>query len=113
MSSLLLPRASAAHRGGAFAIAAVLCLAPAFGGPLSAGNDPTQPGAVVPPLHYTSPLRSSPAASPASDTAWRDANDLSGRIGGWRAYLREAQGTGAAAAAPAAASAPPSRPHRH
>jgi len=40
-------------------------------------------------------------------TAWREANDTVGRIGGWRAYAREAQ----AGATPApAASSPPATP---
>ena len=30
--------------------------------------------------------------------SWREANDRVGRIGGWRAYAREAQGGGAASA---------------
>lgn len=37
--------------------------------------------------------------------SWRAANDLVGRIGGWQAYAREAQGSPAAGAA-SAASAP-------
>ena len=37
---------------------------------------------------------------------WRAANDNVGRIGGWRAYAREAQ-QGAAPAAPAAAASSP------
>lgn len=39
---------------------------------------------------------------------WRAANDTVGRIGGWRAYAREAQGP-----APAPASAPAAAGHRH
>lgn len=34
--------------------------------------------------------------------SWRQANDVVGRVGGWRSYAREAQG----AAAPASAGAP-------
>ena len=40
---------------------------------------------------------------------WREANDTVGRIGGWRAYAREAQGAAppeGAASQPGAASAP-------
>lgn len=43
---------------------------------------------------------------------WRESNEQVGRIGGWRAYAREAQG----AAAPAPAAAVPALPqdgHRH
>ena len=45
-------------------------------------------------------------------TAWREANDTVGRIGGWRAYAREAQAGAStapsASSPPANASAPPS-----
>ena len=34
--------------------------------------------------------------------AWKDANDNAARIGGWRAYAREAQAPAAGASAPAA-----------
>ena len=46
---------------------------------------------------------------------WRQANDTVGRIGGWRAYAREAQGQPLEAlAAPASASAPsPVAPPAH
>jgi hypothetical protein len=43
-------------------------------------------------------------------TSWRQANDLVGRIGGWQAYAREAQGgavAGSASAASDASGAPP------
>ena len=38
---------------------------------------------------------------------WRDSNDTVGRIGGWRAYAREAQGVDAGGPARAAPVAPP------
>ncbi|MFC5500166.1 hypothetical protein ACFPOE_21670 [Caenimonas terrae] len=42
---------------------------------------------------------------------WREANDTVGRIGGWRAYAREAQGaTASTAPAPAPAASAPGRP---
>lgn len=37
---------------------------------------------------------------------WRESNDTVGRIGGWRAYAREAQGKPAETDTPAPASAP-------
>jgi hypothetical protein len=43
---------------------------------------------------------------------WKQANDTVGRIGGWRAYAKEAQGTPAAAPASSPASAPASAPAR-
>jgi hypothetical protein len=68
---------------------------------LPARPEPADPKAVTAPLVYRSALgdyRKAAAESPP--TAWRVANDAVERIGGWRAYAREA------AAAPAAASAP-------
>lgn len=56
---------------------------------------------------------------------WKQANDTVGRIGGWRAYAKEAHGEPAAApnapasapaapaSSPASAPARPSQPHRH
>jgi hypothetical protein len=51
---------------------------------------------------------------------WRDANESVGRIGGWREYAKEAQGTASAAApaspqpvAPPASSAPHSGHGKH
>ena len=44
----------------------------------------------------------------APPVAWRDANQTVERIGGWRAYAREAAAPPASAAA---ASAPPMHPH--
>ncbi|HEY0858744.1 MAG TPA: hypothetical protein VGE16_16895, partial [Albitalea sp.] len=38
--------------------------------------------------------------------SWREANDTVGRIGGWQAYAREAQGTAPPAAATPASGAP-------
>ena len=44
-------------------------------------------------------------------TSWKGSNDLVGRIGGWQAYAREAQGQGLAASAAARPGATPaSRP---
>lgn len=44
-------------------------------------------------------------------TSWKASNDLVGRIGGWQAYAREAQGQAPAASAAARPSAmPASRP---
>jgi hypothetical protein len=48
--------------------------------------------------------------------SWKEANDTVGRIGGWRAYGREAQanppaGAASAPAAPASGAAPGKDPH--
>lgn len=55
-----------------------------------AAADPLDAAAVVPAAAHRSALsayRPSPDATPGS---WQDANDAVARIGGWRAYAREA-----------------------
>jgi hypothetical protein len=69
---------------------------------------------VVPAVRYESafvlPMR--PAHPPP--IGWREANDNVARIGGWRAYAREAQQPEPARPpAPAAAAPPPPRPSGH
>ena len=49
---------------------------------------PVQPAAPMP-LAYTSPLRAYRAYSDQTVQPWREANDLVGRIGGWRSYAKE------------------------
>jgi hypothetical protein len=64
------------------------------------------PGAATAPLVHRSTLssyRRTGGEDPPA-TAWREANDTVGRIGGWRAYAREVQaGAGTAPATPASA----------
>ena len=72
--------------------------------------DPLDPQAAVPPAQHRSALG---AYRPLAETpvgSWKEANERVNRIGGWRAYAREA-----AAPAPAApaASAPAAPVHRH
>jgi hypothetical protein len=79
--------------------------------------NPLDAKAPVAPLTYRSSLADyrRTAADPAS-LSWRDANDQVERIGGWRAYAREAQIPEPAAsrpAAPAPRAAPPPHTHRH
>lgn len=68
--------------------------------------DPLDPKARVPALRYTSPLTQYRRLADDPPLAWREANDTVTRIGGWRAYAREAQMPDAAAAADAAAPHP-------
>lgn len=87
-----------------FLLAALAPAAPA------APPDPLDARAAVPPVVHRSTfagLRSAASAPASAD--WKAANDTVARIGGWRAYAREA------AAPPAAASAAASAPaaHRH
>ena len=87
-------RRSTALRG---LVAALICL-PAVA---AARPDPLDPAAPVPPLTHASALTAAPSLSETPVGSWREANDTVNRIGGWRAYAREA----AAAVAP-----PPSAP---
>jgi hypothetical protein len=91
--------------------------------------DPLDAKATVAPLVYRSAFSGYKAlASESAPLSWRQANDAVERIGGWRAYAREANApeaapTAPAATAPAASAAAPapraSRPaapassHRH
>ena len=56
----------------------------------AAVRDPGDPKAVVPPVRYDSPFARYRANKEVEVGAWRDANDVVGRIGGWRVYGREA-----------------------
>ena len=69
--------------------------------------DPTDARQPVPPLVHRSALAPAPAALDAPPIAWPAANAQVGRIGGWRAYAREA------AAAPASAPTPATGAHGH
>lgn len=70
-------------------------------------------------LQYVSPLRTYKAYADQPVESWREANDRVGRIGGWRAYAKEAQSGEAAkesaaptpSAAPAAPAASAPDPH--
>ncbi|MBU1330431.1 MAG: hypothetical protein KJ884_16555 [Gammaproteobacteria bacterium] len=61
---------------------------------LSAGSwaespDPLDAQATTPPVHYQSPLKGYQGFSEQPQYDWREANDLVGRIGGWRTYSQE------------------------
>lgn len=53
--------------------------------------DPLDAKATVPTLTYESSFSRYRRLSDDRAVSWRDANDTVGRIGGWRAYAREAQ----------------------
>jgi hypothetical protein len=53
--------------------------------------DPLDPKAKVPALVYESSLARYRPYGEAKPIGWREANDTVNRIGGWRAYAREAQ----------------------
>jgi hypothetical protein len=69
--------------------------------------DPLNASASVPAVAYESALSRHRRAADDTAIPWRDANDTTARIGGWRTYAREAQQPEPAASAPAA---PPSKP---
>lgn len=77
-------------------------------------RDPLDPQARVPAVTYRSPFASYRRLGDDKSIPWREANETVNRVGGWRAYAREAQqpdgGAPEGAAAPAApASSAPGR----
>ena len=69
--------------------------------------DPLDPKARVPAVTHTSSFAAYRRLGSDVRTPWKEANETVNRIGGWRAYAREAQ----AAEAPAPAAAPPAPAH--
>ncbi len=74
----------------------------------SVGADPLDPQARVPAAAYTSALSTYRRLGEDKPVPWKEANETVNRIGGWRAYAREAQRPDAAAPA-----RPASAPHKH
>lgn len=82
--------------------------------------DPLDPQAGVPAAVYASPLAGYRRLGADTRVPWPQANQTVNRIGGWRAYAREAQQpepaasapTGRSADAPASAPAPAHGGHR-
>jgi hypothetical protein len=72
--------------------------------------DPLDPAASVPSMRHESALRTYKPSGETKPVPWPDANANVERIGGWRAYARDAA-AGAPAPAAAAPGAPP--PHKH
>ena len=70
-----------------------------------AAPDPLDAEATVPAVVYRSALTTYRRANDAKPVPWRAANDTVGRIGGWRAYAREASRPEPAASA--ASNTPP------
>jgi hypothetical protein len=74
--------------------------------------DPADPRASVPPAVYVSPLRQYQPLREESVASWRAANDQVEKIGGWRAYAKEAQDAAPAPAQPVPRQPPPAH-HGH
>jgi hypothetical protein len=51
--------------------------------------DPLDAQAATPAVHYQSPLKAYQGFSEQPLHDWREANELVGRIGGWRTYAQE------------------------
>jgi hypothetical protein len=69
--------------------------------------DPLDASAAVPAVTYETALSRYRRAGDDKAIPWRESNDTAARIGGWRAYAREAQQPEPAPSAPAAAPAKP------
>ena len=83
-------------------------------GPLAA--QPVQPAAApasAPQLPAKPALEGYQPFDDGQPVPWKQANDTVGRIGGWKAYAREAQGQPAAPPAAPAAPADPHAGHKH
>ena len=80
----------------------------AQGATRTAKADPLNAQALVPALVHTSAFAAYRRYADATPIAWKEANDTVTRIGGWRAYAREAADSAAPAApAPAASGSKP------
>lgn len=98
----------ARQRACAAALLAALCSAalPAQAQPAAqaaaraAKPDPLDPKASVPASSYRSSFTSYRPLDDGKLISWREANDTVTRVGGWRAYAREAQRPDPAPAAP-------------
>ena len=66
--------------------------------------DPLDATVPVPALTYRSSLDSFRVFGDDKPVPWKEANDTTARIGGWRAYAREARAPAPAASAPPAGS---------
>ena len=70
--------------------AMIACSGMGFGQVNAAGPDPADANTVNPPTIYQSPFTDYRPLGEDKNTAWKDANDTVGKIGGWRVYAREA-----------------------
>ena len=91
-------------------VAALSLAALAQAQPARPVSDPLDPKAAVPPAQHRSAMSGYRPLAEAPVGLWKEANERVNRIGGWRAYAREAA---APAAAAPAASAPAAPVHRH
>lgn len=98
----------------ALTLLAAACVVQAQGNPGRPERaDPLDAQARVPAAAYQSPLAGYRRLGEDKPVSWKDANETVNRIGGWRAYAREAQQPDAAASAPGARGAPAHGSHKH
>ncbi|MEY4730380.1 MAG: multi-Cu oxidase [Pseudomonadota bacterium] len=71
-----------------------LALTHALGAEMSLSSlpkqNPADPKAAVPQINYVSPFQNYQSFGEIKIVPWKAANDLTQQIGGWRAYLKEA-----------------------
>ncbi len=108
--------------------AMIACISMSLGQANAAGPDPADANSANPPTIYQSPFADYRPLGEDKNTPWKDANDTVGKIGGWRAYAREAaaamkareaatpDGSKPVASPPLPAKSPPASPaqsHKH
>ncbi len=72
--------------------------------------DPLDAAAPVPPVRYESSLTRPAALQETAVGSWKDANETVNRIGGWKAYAREAATSTSQGEAASPATASPAAP---
>lgn len=75
--------------------AAIVTAALSLSGTSIAAPDPTDEKNIVPPVLYQSPFRDYRPLGEDKPIPWKAANDEVARIGGWRAYAKQAQAAAA------------------
>ncbi|MFO1217545.1 MAG: hypothetical protein U1E89_04075 [Burkholderiaceae bacterium] len=78
-----------------------------------AAPDPLDAKVAVPPLNHRSVFDGYRGHDDVKPVSWRQANDSVGRIGGWRAYAREAAASQPAATPPGPAASGGAGRHGH
>lgn len=96
-------------------LAAALPLVASLAAQAAAPGDPLNPEVPVPQASHASSLARYRPAGETEVAPWKTTNDTVGRIGGWRAYAREASAAPApsAPAAPASAASGANGAHGH
>ena len=79
------------QRTSALLLAAAFALVPMGAARAEPRADPANAAVPVPTVRYTSPLAGYRGLGDDRPTPWREANDTTARIGGWRSYAREAR----------------------